>query len=44
MGGIFLDKNWKTKKISLVELGPGNGIFCKTFCKILENFQSLNLP
>ena len=34
----FWIKIGKPKKISLVELGPGNGIFCKTFCKILEKF------
>ena len=24
----------KPKKFSFVELGPGNGSFCKTFCKV----------
>ena len=28
----------KPKKFSFVELGPGNGAFCKTFCKTLEKF------
>ena len=30
----------KPKEFSLVELGPGNGIFCKTFCKNLKKFPS----
>tara|TARA_A100001015_G_scaffold285353_1_gene352766 strand:- start:1275 stop:1664 length:390 start_codon:yes stop_codon:yes gene_type:complete len=34
----FWIKLGKPKKFSFVELGPGNGIFCKTFCKTLENF------
>ncbi len=28
----------KPKKFSFVELGPGNGIFCKTFCQSLRKF------
>ncbi len=28
----------KPKEFSFVELGPGNGAFCKTFCRILKNF------
>ncbi len=28
----------KPKKFSFVELGPGNGTFCKTFCRTLKNF------
>ena len=28
----------KPKKFSFVELGPGNGAFCKTFCMTLEKF------
>ena len=28
----------KPKHFSFVELGPGNGEFCKTFCKTLKNF------
>ncbi len=28
----------KPKQFSFVELGPGNGSFCKTFCKTLKNF------
>ena len=28
----------KPKKFSFVELGPGDGIFCKTFCKTLKSF------
>ena len=28
----------KPNKFSFVELGPGDGTFCKTFCKVLENF------
>ena len=30
----------KPKEFSLVELGPGNGSFCKTFCKNLKKFPS----
>ena len=28
----------KPKKFSFVELGPGNGAFCKTFCSTLKKF------
>lgn len=28
----------KPKKFSFVELGPGNGSFCKTFCRTIKNF------
>ena len=28
----------KPSEFSFVELGPGSGAFCKTFCRILENF------
>ncbi len=28
----------KPKNFSFVELGPGNGAFCKTFCRIINNF------
>ena len=28
----------KPKKFSFVELGPGNGTFCKTFCRSLKKF------
>ncbi len=28
----------KPKKFSFVELGPGNGAFCKTFCRTLKKF------
>ena len=28
----------KPKKFSFVELGPGNGAFCKTFCRALKKF------
>ncbi len=28
----------KPKKFSIVELGPGNGTFCKTLCRVLKNF------
>ena len=31
----------KPKNFSFVELGPGNGKFCKNFCKVLENFPEL---
>ena len=30
----------KPKEFSFVELGPGNGGFCKTFCKSLKKFPS----
>ena len=38
MGNFLLDKIGKTKTFFLVELGPGNGEFCKTFCKTLKSF------
>ncbi len=28
----------KPKRFSFVELGPGNGTFCRTFCRTLKNF------
>ncbi len=28
----------KPKKFSFVELGPGNGAFCKIFCRTIKNF------
>ena len=28
----------KPKSFSFVELGPGNGVFCKMFCTTLKNF------
>ncbi len=34
----FWIKIGKPKKFSFVELGPGNGTFCKTFCNSLNNF------
>ncbi len=34
----FWIKLGKPKKFSFVELGPGNGAFCKTFCRISKNF------
>ena len=34
----FWIKLGKPNKFSLVELGPGNGAFCKTFCKTLSSF------
>ena len=34
----FWIKIGKPKKFSFVELGPGNGAFCKTFCKTLKSF------
>ena len=34
----FWIKLGKPKKFSFVELGPGNGAFCKTFCRVLKNF------
>ena len=34
----FWIKVGKPKKFSFVELGPGNGVFCKTFCNTLKNF------
>ena len=30
----------RPKEFALVELGPGNGSFCKTFCKNLKKFPS----
>lgn len=30
----------KPKEFSFIELGPGNGGFCKTFCKSLKKFPS----
>ena len=29
----------KPNKFSFVELGPGDGSFCKTFCRILKRFS-----
>ena len=34
----FWMKIGKPKKFSFVELGPGNGAFCKTFCNTLKKF------
>ena len=34
----FWMKIGKPKKFSFVELGPGDGTFCKTFCKTLKKF------
>jgi len=34
----FWIKLGKPKKFSFVELGPGNGAFCKTFCRALNSF------
>ena len=34
----FWIKLGKPKKFSFVELGPGNGAFCKTFCRTLNSF------
>ena len=36
----FWIKIGKPKKFSFVELGPGNGAFCKTFCKTLKSFPN----
>ena len=36
----FWIKIGKPKKFSFVELGPGNGVFCKTFCNTLKNFPA----
>ena len=36
----FWIKVGKPKKFSFVELGPGNGVFCKTFCNTLKNFPA----
>ncbi len=38
----FWIKLGKPKNFSFVELGPGNGAFCKTFCRTLKNFPELN--
>ena len=37
----FWIKLGKPNKFSFVELGPGNGAFCKTFCRVLKNFPEL---
>ena len=37
----FWMKLGKPKKFSFVELGPGNGEFCKTLCRTLGNFPEL---
>ena len=37
----FWIKLGKPKKFSFVELGPGNGEFCKTLCRTLGNFPEL---
>ena len=34
----FWIKIGKPKKFLFVELGPGNGAFCKTFCRIVKKF------
>ena len=34
----FWVKLGKPNKFSFVELGPGNGAFCKTFCRVIRNF------
>ena len=41
LGEIEL-KVGKPKNFSFVELGPGNGAFCKTFCRVLKRFPELN--
>tara|TARA_Y100000992_G_C21229909_1_gene474939 strand:- start:23 stop:1069 length:1047 start_codon:yes stop_codon:yes gene_type:complete len=42
MVSIWVISYWinlgKPKKFSFVELGPGNGAFCKTFCRVIKNF------
>ncbi len=38
----FWVKVGKPKNFSFVELGPGNGAFCKTFCRVLKRFPELN--
>ena len=42
MISIWIISYWiklgKPEKFSIVELGPGNGAFCKTFCRVLKNF------
>ena len=30
------------KNLSFVELGPGDGSFCKTLCKVLQNFPEID--
>ena len=34
----FWIKLGRPKKFSFVELGPGNGAFCKTFCSVIKKF------
>ncbi len=38
----FWIKLGKPKNFSFVELGPGNGAFCKTLCRTLKNFPEFN--
>ena len=42
MISIWIISYWiklgKPKNFSIVELGPGNGAFCKTLCRVLKNF------
>ncbi len=45
MISIWIISYWvklgKPKNFSIVELGPGNGAFCKTLCRVLKNFPEL---
>ena len=38
----FWIKIGKPSKFSFIELGPGNGSFCKSFCRTLRNFPEFN--
>ena len=46
MISIWLISFWfkigKPKNLSFVELGPGDGSFCKTLCKVLKNFPEID--
>ena len=46
MISIWLISFWfkigKPKNLSFVELGPGDGSFCKTLCKVLQNFPEID--
>ena len=47
MISIWIISYWiklgKPKNFSIVELGPGNGAFCKTLCRVLKNFPDASL-
>ena len=35
----FWESQQKPKNFNFIELGPGDGSFCKTFCRILKRFS-----